>query len=105
MGHKRKIWFNFLWIDWFEWHHLYLGLMMLAAGIALILSGKWILGGILALIGLILVMDDIYQHHRQVKDRNYHSILHVLYGKLLYKYPLIQRLNRWADKFMAKLRR
>jgi len=92
-------------MEFFEWHHLYLGIVMLIAGIVLLVLSQWLLGAVLCALGLILIIDDLYQHHRQVDEPFYHSPLHQLYGKLLYHIPFVRWLNRQADDFMRWLGR
>jgi len=77
-------------LNWFSVHHLYLGIALMFA---------WLIHPILSVIGLYIALDDIYQHHRQVKEYDpcYHSPLHNLYGKYLYKFWIIRKLNEFAD--------
>jgi len=87
----------------FEAHHFYWGVILLV--IAFILTfieaiPIWIIYS-LDVIAFALIIDDIYQHIRQRKDRAYHSPIHILYGKYLWKIPWIQKLNKWVDKLFG----
>jgi hypothetical protein len=76
---------------WREWHHGYLGIGLLGA--------SWALGWPpLGLIGGLLVLDDAYQHLRQVGEPGYESPLHQLYGRYLWPLPWVRSLNRWLDR-------
>ena len=53
---------------WGEWHHGYLGAMLVAAGVALDLLGFPRAGLGVAAAGLILLADDAQAHARQALD-------------------------------------
>jgi len=91
----KLLWILPVRMDFFEVHHMYYGL----AGMAL---GIYLQNPIVFAIGFIIFLDDVIQHYKQVKDAEYHSPLHVLYGKYLYPVPWIQRLNKWADNMFSK---
>lgn len=110
-----------------EWHHMYLGVLILTSYI-------WLPYDVTLFIGSIIVIDDVIQHfwqgfgwyntYTQMKlrgdkvsidhkvgvfyYRSYlghsepcykpHSPLHVLYQKTLAKIPFIIKLNQWLDK-------
>ena len=65
-------------VDWLELHHGYYGIIMaLIAWKGLSSQNNWIRGGsiILMACGLYL-LDDTYQHHRQVWEPSYTSPVH-----------------------------
>ena len=78
-------------LKWLQGHHLYIGIgiMILALYTPFPLP--------IALLGAYISGDDVFQHHRQVKEPSYHSPLHRFYGKYIYKYRIIQYLNRIGD--------
>lgn len=84
-----------------ESHHLYWGII--AMGIAYVLSPctTWSLW--LYIVGALTALDDLYQHRRQVKDPGYHSPVHVLYGKYLYKFDAVKRLNEWVSSTIKRI--
>ena len=87
--------------EWFPGvHHLYLGLILILIAFFILATGHNTIAIILFLCGLIAVIDDFYQHFRQNSQPSYHSPLHRLYGKI-YKYKIIQWLNRLADKLFG----
>jgi len=85
----------------FEIHHFYWGIILLVIGFILIFYAP-VFGIILSILGLILVIDDEYQHYRQRRQPEYRSPIHRLYGSTLYKLKFIQRLNAWADDLFRK---
>lgn len=100
-------------LNWFETHHGYYGLVMIALGVPCV--ANWLthpllhfagifLGILLIAVGWILFHDDfIDQHHRQVMEYDplYHSEIHVWYRETLYQYAIIKKLNIWADKIFG----
>jgi hypothetical protein len=53
-------------------------------------------------LGGYITLDDVYQHHRNVKHPEYHSPIHNFYGKYIYNgtgwmAKAIRKLNDWAD--------
>jgi hypothetical protein len=54
------------------------------------------------LLGLLLCIDDAYQHMRQKTEPNYTSIIHRLYGATLWKLEWVRRLNAWADNWFGR---
>lgn len=56
-----------------EIHHLYYGIVLTILGIVFNLIWMWV-------VGLILAVDDLYQHHKQGKDKSYQSPINKLYG-------------------------
>lgn len=81
-----------------ETHHLYWGLALIFAGMY-IFSLQSILGSIILLLGLWCTIDDIYQHHMQVENPAYHSPIHVWYGKTLWQYKWVQKLDMAVNEF------
>lgn len=74
-----------------EWHHGYLGLLLAVAG--------WLTGWVpLGAIGALLALDDAWQHgvQRFAKRPWYRSPVNRAHS-LLYRIPLVARLNRWLD--------
>lgn len=69
-----------------EWHHGYLGLVLILAGLWL---GPW-----LWVPGAVLVADDVLEHTTGI------GCLLWLYGKTLWRIPAVQRLNRWLDNLL-----
>lgn len=87
----------------FEAHHFYWGIIILLIFFILIfveILPIWIIYSGFG-IGIILITDDAYQHIRQRKDKSYHSPIHILYGKYLWKIPWVQKLNKWVDKLFG----
>jgi hypothetical protein len=63
-------------INWREAHHGYIGLYLAALGLHLAAMDRHpVIGGIEISIGMILIIDDLYQHRRQVADPLFESIL------------------------------
>ena len=79
----------------FESHHLYWGLIV--CGVGYHYDTVW-----LYVVGMVLVYDDLWQHHKQVQDPEYHSIIHQLYGRYLYKFSWIRKLNIMVDKLFGE---
>jgi len=69
-----------------EWHHGYLGLVLILLGWGF---GAWWLWA----PGLVLVADDAAQHFLGVDP----SPIHQLYARYLWPLPFVRRLNRWLD--------
>jgi hypothetical protein len=81
-------------LKWKQTHHGYYGIILMLGGF---------LHPILFVLGAYIASDDIWQHHKQVKEYNpcYHSPLHNLYGKYLYKFWIVRKLNEFADWLFA----
>ena len=83
-------------------HHLYYGLALLA--LALYGGIKWdlplLVWGLYG-IGVYLTLDDLYQHHRQVRDPYYRSPVHNLVHYLDKLGPWTRRLEAWANKLFG----
>jgi hypothetical protein len=77
-----------------ELHHEYVGALLVVIGCFLAL---WV-----AAIGLALMIDDAYQHYRQVfgEEPLYQSRLHQLYGWFYGRFAFIRNLNRWLDEHL-----
>jgi len=84
-----------------ESHHLYWGIIAMGVAYALSPSTPWVCCGSVSfwlyVIGALTALDDLYQHRRQVKEPEYHSPIHKMYGKYIYKLSIIQKLNSIAD--------
>ena len=83
---QRKLDFNP-----FEWHHEYLGVILLIVNI--FWWNVW-----LFTIGLILVIDGISQ--LWLGQRN--GVLHWIYIRTLYKIKLIREINAFLDRAFKK---
>jgi len=70
-------------------------------------TSYWIVfaGLLLFVLGAYVAADDIYQHWRQRDDWDYHSPVHVWYGKYLYGNKFVRWLNDKASAIMHKLQR
>lgn len=79
-----------------ETHHGYYG-------IALMITGAFVpvIGSALIAFGFYLLADDIYQHHRQAYDRDYHSPVHRWYVDELYTFGWIKKLNMLLDDIFS----
>ena len=79
-------------------HHMYWGAILVILGIVspICMDIPPICVVLLCVIGVALVLDDIYQHWRQVKEPEYHSPVHRLYVKYL-RGGLIIKLEKWID--------
>lgn len=63
-----------------QWHHAYLGLIILVGG--MFLRHEWI-----RMVGWVILWDDLLQHLIQwLYDNDYHSPLRVLYGKWIWEW-------------------
>jgi hypothetical protein len=82
-----------------ELHHAYLGCVMVVVGI--VLGCEW-----LALVGVAVTADDVWQHWKQVVmgQSGYRSLLHKLYGWLLWPLEWVQRVNEWLDNLLRRLK-
>jgi hypothetical protein len=82
-------------LRWLETHHLYYGLILM------LLSPLSPYMAVILVVGLYLSLDDLYQHHRQVKEYSpcYHSPVHrFIYDYLkLYDRAWYRALNKFAD--------
>ena len=94
---KNKPVHNFLGLklrmDFKEAHHLYWGVVM-----ALVFG--WLKMPVLCVIGVLIALDDVYQHAKQVKNPDYHSPIHRAYGWFYQRSGLLRKLNWFADVIM-----
>jgi hypothetical protein len=81
-------------LRWKQWHHEYLGVLLLAIALALRST-------VLAWVGAACMADDGIQHavQRATGHHEFSFILHRLYG-LAWRVPLVRRLNAWLDERM-----
>lgn len=80
-------------IKWCEAHHLYVGAYMVGLGVDLLAAGDFVTwAGILVGVGLVLIVDDLYQHHRQVRQPEFESILTSLFR------AAVDALIAWARR-------
>ena len=110
-------------LHWMEAHHLYwgiLGALVSWSGVVSSTALYWLLeGNTLQIIasGLIMLqfiamyiwiyvaLDDIYQHHRQVKEPQYHSPVHLWYvGYFYVDNSMIARAVRKIADFIDRKR-
>ncbi len=83
------------------WHHFYLGLLLELVSFYLLFHVVVWVGCVVFLIGLIMILDDFYQHWRQESDINYHSPLHRLYAN--FKKPTwMAKLNVFIDRIFGR---
>lgn len=82
-------------------HHMYIGWVLLLPGFLLIWSHLWLSIGLLV-ISFWLMVDDIYQHIRQLSEPDYHSPIHRFYGNYLWKVRWIRQLNQWMDQLLGR---
>lgn len=87
---------------WAETHHLYWGIIATYIG-WLVLNSNIVLvpvfGFYILMLGIWTAIDDLYQHHRQVKEYSplYHSPIHNWYGTTLWSFGWIRALNKFSD--------
>lgn len=80
-----------------EFHHAWLGAGLVILGLCL----NSVTGCLVQLLGVVLTIDDHYQHVRQTLygEIEYRSPLHVLFGETLWKVPgipwLVRQLDHW----------
>jgi len=91
-------------LRWLEVHHLYIGIALVLLSLLGLFSdslGVFIPSYIVFWLGVYLIVDDLYQHNRQVKEFNpcYHSPVHrFIYDYLkLYDRAWFRALNKFAD--------
>ena len=95
-------------MNYLEWHHSYLGIILTALGLLIAFLGievlSWLiyLGAFLFVLGLYIYIDDFYQHQRQKKEPTYSSPLHNLNSYLSQKYSFVAKLNVWMNKLFGK---
>jgi len=80
-----------------EWHHGYLGIILLIIAFAVKLKA-W-LKYLLIFLAIVLLIDEVIQI---VTDNQYGGILHNIYIATLYKIPFIKQFNIWLDGLFGK---
>jgi 4-hydroxybenzoate polyprenyltransferase len=89
--------------NWFKgYHHFYTGIILAIAGFVLMGNGWYWTGLFVIAVGIIVILDDVWQHFRQKNNPEYHSPLHRLYVYIWKKSAFIRWLNRIADKILGK---
>ena len=85
-------------------HHGLYGLVFLALalGLSYVMAVPSWVSWLLYISGMVMFVDDLIQHWMQAYDPAFRSWLHRWYGMTLYKLPLIQKLNVWADKWFTR---
>ena len=78
-----------------EWHHGFLGLGLVLGGIVLDSL-------VLETIGITLLVDDAWQHHRKQKVPEYLSPLNLLWCKIATKYPWTLKVGAALDWLCGK---
>jgi hypothetical protein len=77
-----------------QWHHLYLGIALAAAGL-------WLRKDWLLVVAAIITMDDAVQHVRQVTgDPDYHSPLWQLFASFVWPLKPVQWLVGILDEVL-----
>ena len=92
----------FLRMNPYEWHHWYLGTFIKYVGFLMMFLGFFWWGILVVHIGQRIRDDDFYQHTRQLGEPGYHSPLHYVFGKYLYKYRFVQWLTKKLDSIFQK---
>ena len=68
----------------YEWHHLYFGILLL--GLYFYVGSKWPHPSnwyvLIALLGCLIIIDDLWQHLKQGTKPEYRSYLNRLFGKI-----------------------
>ena len=89
---RKQAWFS-------HFHHYYIGLFLLMIAFILLGYSFIITSLIVFILGLWILIDDYWQHFIQTtRDKNYHSLLHKLYGYIYSRSKLIRWLNEMADR-------
>jgi hypothetical protein len=71
-----------------QWHHSYLGALLV--GVGLLVGARWCW-----LLGAVLVLDDVIEHTTGV------GVLLWLYARTLWRLAWVRRLNAWLDARFA----
>ena len=88
---------------WFAgFHHFYLGIALAVVGFILMGASWYYVGLFTILTGLLVIIDDVWQHFKQRVDPDYHSPLHRLYEAIYSKFAFIRWLNKIADKLLGR---
>ena len=72
------------------WHHGYLGYLL-----------TWCPWWPVAVFGWLALIDDTWQHWRQIFDPAYRSPAHRLYARYLWPMRWVQKLSGWLDQAMT----
>ena len=94
-------------------HHGYLGLVLMLIGFILVFTPlPFIVSLITMILGLVIFLDDYYQHYKQRTNPDYQSWLHKLYVWAIRKMlkskkfnwlgKLIVKVNGWYDKLFGR---
>ena len=85
-------------------HHGYIGLALLLTGFIMTVFTQVNQGvnDVITSLGLVIFFDDYYQHRRQRVEPDYRSPLNQIYGKTLWKVPIIRKINTFFDKLLQK---
>ena len=85
-------------------HHGYIGLALMLIGFLFIFTEKipWPVSLIVTLVGLLLFVDDYYQHIKQRKNIAYRSPLNRLYSWFITTLLLSKNFH-WLGKFIIWL--
>jgi len=83
-------------------HHGYIGLALLLTGFIMTVFTQVNQGvnDVITSLGLVIFFDDYYQHRRQRVEPDYRSLLNQIYGRTLYKVPIIRKINTFFDKLL-----
>ena len=82
-------------------HHFYIGMILILLWF-LILIYRESNFTLMLIAGITIAIDDAVQHYKQLKDPKYRSFLHKIYGKTLYKFRFIRKLNAFFDKVFGR---
>lgn len=83
-------------------HHFYLGvLFLLVAFVLLVFVGHKTEGDLFFMIGLVIVIDDYYQHRRQLVEPSYRSPLNRLFVATLWRIGFVRRLTGIVDRIFG----
>lgn len=79
-----------------QWHHGYLGLLLIAGGLGFKAPR------IVWIVGVIIVCDDLLEHAVQyITQTEWYSPLRRLYGYVYARSALIRGVNAWLDRLFA----
>ena len=83
-------------------HHFYIGMDLIwLAFYLLVFEQIEIISDVMLSIGIVLCADDWYQHWRQLKQPEYRSPLHKLYGYFYARFGFLRWLNKIADRIFS----
>ena len=72
------------------WHHGYVGILLALIGHV---GGWWVL----AVLGWLALLDDLYQHWRQITTPAYRSPGHQMYAYFYARWRWVRTLTTWLD--------